>query len=110
MPVITQIVFRGVRIATPAPTPAPKRPDLRRVVVAYARLLQLRERRVGATLGRAWRYTCYTPGSNDYTTVRMHLERAIALYGAQTVGAAQSFADINNVSIGYPQYYNNHKR
>ena len=104
MPKITQIVFR---VPAPPPKPAakPPRPDLRRVIVAYARLLQLRERRTGNTLGRPWRYTCYTPGSNDYTTVRMHLERAIALYGAQTVGACQSFADINNVSIGRAKYY-----
>lgn len=104
MPKITQIVFR-IPAPPPKPPAKPPRPDLRRIVVAYAKLLQLRERRTGATLGRAWRYNHRVPGHNDYTSARRHLERAIALYGAQTVGSAQSFTDINNVSIGRAKYY-----
>ena len=75
------------------------RHDMRRVIVAYANLLALRERRVGLTLGKGWRYNCRTPGHNDFTAARQHLARVVTLYGARTPGRCKSLTDINNIVI-----------
>lgn len=104
MPTPSQII---IRIPGPPVRPAPSRPraDPRRIVVAYARLVALRERRMGINNhGRPWRQS-WLPDAlyrNDYALARKHLARVISLYGAKTIGRNQNFVDINCIIV--PKY------